>query len=112
EGLATILYLHRPGSSALGVARSQMCDQHSVSQLYFVTIMQHAVYFRWFVVVVAVSAILEISLAAGLDNIHVSIHHVILRAGKLLHQSAARTVVPMRMANEKNLGIAEVEPKL
>src|ERR1051326_495568 len=89
-----------------------MCNQHSISKPHLVSVMQYTVYFCRLVVGAIVSAVLKISLAAGLHNIHIPIHHVVLRAGQFFHKHTACTVVPVRMADEKNLCVAEVEPEL
>src|SRR6185312_15824372 len=88
-----------------------MCGQHSPTQADFVPVMQYPVDLHRFEVSVAISAVLEISLATGLNNIHVAVHDVILRASEFLHQRTARAVVPMRMTDEQNLSVAEVKPK-
>src|SRR6185369_5872247 len=88
-----------------------MCNQHGISKSHFIAIVQDAVDFSWLVVGVSISPILKISLAAGLNNIDISIHHVIFRTGQFFHQRAAGAVVPVRMADEENLGVGEMKPE-
>src|SRR5882762_1454647 len=107
-GFASIVHLHRPRSSALGVAWCKVCNQHGPAKPHFIAVVQHTVYLHWLVVIISVPAILEISFAAGFDDVYIAIHYVILCAGLFLDQSAARAMVPMRMADKKDLGIAEM----
>src|SRR5262249_24839135 len=74
-------------------------------------IVQDTIYLGWFVVIISVPTVLKVGLTTGLDNIHITIHDVILRSGQFFHNCTSSTVVPVGMADEKNLGIAEVEPK-
>ena len=54
-------------------------------------------------------AVLEIGLAAGFDHGDVAVHDVVLCAGELVDRGAAGAVVVVRVADEQNLDVAEVE---
>src|SRR4029077_6392398 len=53
----------------------------------------------------------KIDLSAVLDRGHVSIHHHVFGASQLLDGWAARAVIPMRVADQENLGVAEAKPQ-
>ena len=54
-------------------------------------------------------AVLKVGPAAGLDDGYIAVHDVVLGAGKADDLLAARAMVVMRVADEQNLDVAEVE---
>ncbi len=70
---------------------------------------KHAIDFRGLVAGSRRFTVLKIALAAGLDLGHIRVHDHVFCSGQLLDRRASRAVVPMRVADEENLNVAELK---
>jgi hypothetical protein len=110
--LAAFFRLHRPRGRALGVPGGEVRGEDGVPEPDLVAIVEDAVHFCGLVEGSCGIAVLEIPLPAGFDFGHVRIHHHILRTSQLLDGSTTRAVIPMRVADQENLDVAEVKAQL
>ena len=110
--LATIADCERPGRAALRVAWSEVRDQHDVAELYLVPIVQYAIDAHRRVSHGRVVAVLEVGAAARFDHGDVSVHDHVARARELLQHGAAGVMIPVRVADQQDLHVAELEAQL
>jgi len=96
----------------LVVAGSQVRNEHGAAKLHFVTIVQPAIDFGWWIKKLSTVAILKIGLATGFDHGHVGIHDHVTCSGQLLDLRAASIVIPVRVADQQNLCVFEFESEL
>ena len=82
------------------------------SKAHVVAVVQNTVNFRRLVLLVRVRAVLEISLTARFDDRNVLLHDEVFRSRHFFQRARPCAMVPMRMADEQNLDVAESKAKL
>jgi hypothetical protein len=88
-----------------------MCDQHGVTELDLVAVMQHTIDFRRRIQRACRMAVLKVGFATGFNHAHISVHHHVLGAGVFLDRCARPVVIPVSVTDEQDLDIAILEPK-
>src|SRR5215472_19061930 len=91
---------------------SKVRDEHRAPKVHFVPVMQDAIDLGGRIKKLRAPAILKISLASGLNDRDIGIHHHVACAGELLDLRAAGIVIPVRVTDEKNFGVGEFEAEL
>jgi len=64
---------------------------------------------RWWILAVGIVGVEKVSLPAGFDHRCIALHHHVFRAGDLFDRRAGGAVIRMRMADQKNLYVGELE---
>src|SRR5580692_378525 len=88
-----------------------MRRERNAAERDLVAVMQNAIDMRGRKMHGLIAAIVEIRSAAGLDNRNIGRHDLIFRMRLAQNLGAARAVVVMRVANEKNLDVAPMQSK-
>ena len=94
------------------MTRRVMRDEDDVTQLHLRAVPQHAIDWRYREVRSQICSIMKVGLAAGFDDVDVALHDQVRGTRQLLHASAARVMIPVRVADEKDLHVTELEAKL
>jgi hypothetical protein len=111
-GFAALGHLRGPRGAAFCMAGSEVRDEDCTAKLHFVAIVQHAIDFGWRIKKFRTVAVLKIGLATGFDHGHVGVHDHVACAGQRLDLGAAGIVIPVRVADQQNLGVFEFESEL
>lgn len=112
EKLTAFRLIESPRRGSPRVAGSEMRGKHCAAEIDGVAVVEDAIDVRGRVVVRFLRAVLEVGPAAGLNNRYFSGHDVVFSAGEANDFRAARAMVVMGVADEKDFDIAEVEPEI
>jgi hypothetical protein len=91
------------------MAGGRRAARTATPSLNLIPVMQHVIHLRGFVEGRRIVAVLEVGLAARLDDRHVGVYDHVSRAGQLLDGVAGGVVVPVPVADEEDLDVGELE---
>ncbi len=92
--------------------RREVRDEHCAAKLHLVAIVQDTIYLSRPIQKSGIVAVSKVTLAAGFHHANVRIHHHVHRAGLLFDHRAPGIVIPVRVADQKNLCVLELESEL
>ncbi len=87
----------------------QVRSENGISEFNFVAVVEYAIDFRWRVKSGWVVGVLKVSLAARLNHGDILFHHHVFRAGQFLDRVARGVMVPVRVADKKDLDVGELK---
>ena len=99
----------RPGRAPLRVTRRMMCHEHDVAQPHLVAVVQCAIDARGRVTHSRIAAVLKVCTPARFDDVGIALHHHVGCTRQLLHSRAASVVIPVRVADQQDLHVTELE---
>src|SRR6185503_8213668 len=102
-------HYHGPGSATFRVARRETRRECGISEFHSIAVAQYTIDLRRRVKSGRIVAILEVILATRFDHVDVALHHHVFGARELFDRRAAGTVIEMRMTDQKNLDVVELE---
>ena len=86
-----------------------MRDQCHIAQFHCVPVVKHTIDFTWRIERSRLIPILEVSLTTRFDDVDVGVHDHVRRTCEPLDLSAASVVVPMRVVDQENPDVTELE---
>src|SRR6186713_203172 len=89
-----------------------MGDEYRVSEPDLIAVVKHSINGGWRVHGRRSAPVLVIRAPTRLHHRHIALHHEILRAGQGLDSRTASVVVPMRVTDEQDPDVRELEAEL